>query len=274
MDMTPYGLPVRTGAGSEGGHWYDPGPPVRCCYEVQGANGKWRPANLRDARKFGWYPGVTTITRVAASPGLERWKVRQGIMAALTHPKAHEITDAQELIRMLEEDSKQEGRLAAEKGTKIHAAIETFFRDGTVDTEYADYVTGVRKCLHRLTGVDDPSLWVTEEACCHPYGVGTRIDLYSRELGVVVDFKGKEFGPKETVKAYDNQGQQLAVCKEMLGMPEARAVNLFVSRNHPGVVYPYEWEPSSHDRLWRSFVLLLAYWQLTNDMPTRVLEAA
>lgn len=264
---------IRAGEGSEGGHWYVPGPPAQCAYEILGANGKWRPTTLRDARKYGWFPGVTTITRQAASPGLERWKVRQGILSALTHPRAHEIEDADELIRMLEDDSRQEARRAAERGTAIHAAIEAYFRDGTVDPQYADYVSGVRMALHELTGVDDPSIWRTEETCCHPYGVGTRIDLYTREFGgIVVDFKSKDFGPGEQVRGWPEQGMQLAAGKEILGMPEARAINLFVSRNHQGLVCPYEWPQKDHGKLWRSFVFLLGYWQTVHDMPTRVLD--
>lgn len=266
---------IRAGEGSEGGHWYVPGPPVQCAYEILGANGKWRAPTIRDARKYGWFPGVTTIIRQAAAPGLERWKVRQGIMSALTHPEAQKIADADELMRVIEKDSQEEARQARERGSAIHAAIETYYRDGIVDTEYAAYVSGVRTVLHELTGVDDPSIWETEVACCHPYGVGTRIDLFTRELGGwVVDFKGKEFEPGVEVKGYKEQGQQLAVGKEMLGMPKARAVNLFIARNHPGLVCPYEWPQKDHDKLWRSFCFLLGYWQTINDMPTRVLSEA
>jgi hypothetical protein len=51
---------------SESGHWYDRDGSPR--YEVKAKDGSMRPATLRDARKFGWFPGVTSIIRCAAAP--------------------------------------------------------------------------------------------------------------------------------------------------------------------------------------------------------------
>lgn len=263
-------LQVRVGAGSESAHWYVPGSPVECAYEIMGANGKWRAPTLRDARKYGWFPGVTSIIRQVATPALEQWKMRQSIMAALTHPTADSVEDMDERIRMILVDSKEEARRAAERGTQIHAAVEQFFRTGNVNTDYAEYVTGVRKVLCQLTGIDDPAAWSTEDAVCHPFGFGSRVDLYSESLGWIVDFKGKEFGPKDTPKGYPEQGRQLSAYKEMLKMPKANTVNLFISRNHPGLVYPYKWDQNEHPKLWRAFCYLLGYWQVDKDMPLLV----
>ena len=53
---------------SESGHWYDDqGNPA---YEIIGANGKQRNTTLRDAKKLGLLPSVTTVLGVAAKPGL------------------------------------------------------------------------------------------------------------------------------------------------------------------------------------------------------------
>ena len=71
---------------SQGQHWYDRDGTPR--YEVRAKDGSMRPATLRDARKFGWYPGVTSIIKCAAAPGLERWKAEQTILSALTLPRS------------------------------------------------------------------------------------------------------------------------------------------------------------------------------------------
>ena len=57
---------------TEAGHWYKRDGAT--AYTIEGANGKVRNTTLRDARKHGLLPSVTTIMRVAASPALEKWK--------------------------------------------------------------------------------------------------------------------------------------------------------------------------------------------------------
>ena len=70
---------------SESGHWYDKnGNPA---YEIIGANGKQRNTTLRDAKKLGLLPSVTTVIGAVAKPGLNRWLQEQAILAALTLPR-------------------------------------------------------------------------------------------------------------------------------------------------------------------------------------------
>lgn len=266
---------IRMGAGSEGGHWYVPSTPVQCAYEILGANGNWRAVNMRDARKFGWHPGCSSITRQEAAPALVKWQVKQGILAALTHPKASQIKDADELLRVIELDSQEQVKKAASKGTAIHAAIETFYATGNVDTDYEPYVTGVRKILHALTGVDDRAAWQTETAACHPFGFGGRVDLYSKELNCTVDFKGKDFAKDDDVKAYPEQARQLAAYRELV-CPGSRCINLFISRNNPGLVREREWNESETVKAWNEFACLLTFWQIKNDFPllTRLAAAS
>ena len=256
---------IRAAEGSEGGHWYIPGNPVQCAYEIKGANGKWRAPTIRDARKYGWVPGITTICRMAAQPGLERWKVRQGILSALTHPEIHQITDADQIIRMIELDSKEQAKQAALEGTAIHKAIEDFFSTRYVDAKYQPQILGVRETLMDLCGIDDPDAWQTEVACTHPLGFGSRVDLYSTTFGMVVDFKGKEFGPNDEVKGWPEQAQQLAAGREMI-LPGARCVNLFISRNNPGLVKAYEWSEKDLQKGWREFQALLEFWKVRNGI--------
>ena len=49
---------------SESEHWYDKNR--RSCVYIVGSNGKERNTNLKDARKHGYVPSVTTILGVAA----------------------------------------------------------------------------------------------------------------------------------------------------------------------------------------------------------------
>src|SRR5690348_5494109 len=79
MNITPAAVPT------EGGHWYDrAGNMVET---VTGANGQQVKPDLRHARKLGLLPGVTSVIKVQAAPGLVNWLVDQALMAALTLPR-------------------------------------------------------------------------------------------------------------------------------------------------------------------------------------------
>src|SRR5438132_5206118 len=70
---------------SESEHWYfQDGQP---CYTIIGKNGKERATRLNDARKLDLVPSVTKILNEAAKPGLESWKAKQILEAALPLPK-------------------------------------------------------------------------------------------------------------------------------------------------------------------------------------------
>ena len=58
-------------------HWYDKdGAPH---LEVEGKGGNLLPNTLRDARKYGWVPSVSSIWKdMVAAPGLVRWA--QGLL--------------------------------------------------------------------------------------------------------------------------------------------------------------------------------------------------
>ena len=117
----------------ESNHWYD--KTGKAAYTTLDSKGKERSTNLRDARKHGYVPSVTTILGVAAKPSLENWKVNQAINAALALEKRKGETDTQFLYRC-KEYSRSVGKEAAEKGTIIHAMIEQGFEGGEETKPY------------------------------------------------------------------------------------------------------------------------------------------
>src|SRR5690606_5641932 len=109
----------------ESGHWYDRNG--RPCYQQTTGKGGVRATDLRDGRKLGLVPSVTTVLSVLAKPALETWKVKQGILAALTLPRNPYESDDAYLARVLE-DSREQAKAAAEEGTRIHDACECAMR--------------------------------------------------------------------------------------------------------------------------------------------------
>ena len=63
-------------------HWYSAdGQPM---YEVPKAKGGGtRKTTIRDARKHGWYPSVTSILKIVDKPFLNAWIANQAIEACI-----------------------------------------------------------------------------------------------------------------------------------------------------------------------------------------------
>lgn len=237
---------------SESTHWYDQtGNP---CYTIIGANGKERNTTLRDARKFGYVPSVTTVMGVMAKPGLERWKIDQALMAALTLPRI-EGESLDDFKKRAAEDAKQHAIQAADLGTSVHASLESYFTGGPYLAEHKPFVEAASRVIDETFPNTN---WHPEKSFCSPLGYGGKVDLHSSN--VVIDFKTKEFGPDDKIKAYDEQIMQLDAYRHGLGYPKALMANLFISVSHPGevrlIVHP-------EGRHYEMFCHLLNFWKLS-----------
>lgn len=249
----------------ESGHWYTrEGVPA---YTVKSAKGEDRPTNLRDARKLNLVPSVTTILGVAAKPGLEIWKQNQVLLAALTLPKQEGESESDWVNRIIE-DSKEQGKKAAEFGTQIHAEIQAHFEGKSYNPEFKDYVEGA---VSAISSHFNDWEWISEKSFAHELGFGGKCDLFipaddkQNLTGFVADIKTKDFGPDDKVSAFDEHLLQLSAYRVGLGAQRARCANVFVSRNHPGLVQVIEWSQEDLSRGWQMFIRLLEFWQIKNN---------
>lgn len=251
---------------AESVHWYrkDGGPQ----YTVKAKDGSDRPTTLRDARKMGLVPSVTTVLKIAAKPGLEQWKLEQMLLSALTLPRLPQ-EDEKSYIARIVADSKETGKQAAEKGTRIHESIESWF-EGKKDVPHKDIALAFEETIfnHFKTHPDQP--WLVERSFASELGFGGKVDLFCdpdqhAPVGIVLDAKSKDFGPDSKMDAYDEHLMQLAAYRNGLGLPHARCANVFVSRTHPGLVKVIEWPESELVKGWEMFKHLLEFWKLKNS---------
>jgi hypothetical protein len=241
---------------SESNHWYaKDGAPM---YTVTAKNGEQRSTTLRDAKKMGLLPSVTTIMKAAASPGLEAWKLNQMMLAALTLPRA-EGEGEESFIKRIQADSKEHARKAAERGTQIHTAIEQFF-DGQINANDLPYLEPVYKSVNDTFG---NLMWAVEKSFATDSGFAGKVDIHSRDgEGVVADFKTKEFTSDtlEKVAGFDENVMQLAAYRHGLKLPNARCANIFVSVTEPGLVVVKEWTQEELARGWAMFDALKTFY--------------
>ena len=213
---------------SESGHWYD--EMGNTAYTTIAKNGKPRATTLADAKKNNYYPSVTTVLGVAAKPGLDRWKQEQAILAALTLPRLEGEEESEWLSRVLS-DSRSQGKQATERGSAIHAIIESFF-DGILLESVPTYCRNIENALQASYGA---RLWIPEQSASHTeLKYGGKVDLHAKAdkikgiPGVVVDFKTKEV-PLESVVPYQEHIMQMAAYRELLGLEGARCGIMFVN---------------------------------------------
>lgn len=246
---------IKPALASESSHWYDrQGTPV---YEVPRAKGDgMRPTTLRDARKLSLVPSVTTILRCAAAPGLEAWKARQLLEAALTLPKLPEESLDDYATRVIE-DSKEQGRKAAERGTELHAAIEL----GDIGGEWGLYVEKVYDTLAQY-GIDITK-GKPEHSFASPLGFGGKLDWTSDDT--ILDFKTtKQVATKKQLAWPEHLWQLAAYDVGLHGECRARLINVFIDTEEPEVRL-HEWPQEDTQKAWRIFQHLLGFWQEKNS---------
>lgn len=241
---------------AESGHWYHrDGSPA---YEVQAAKGGMRATTLRDARKCNLVPSVTTIIRVAAQPGLERWKQTQLVHSALTLPRIDGESE-DDFAKRVVVDAQEQAKKAREKGSEIHGSIEHYFKGGSVPSEHKPVIQAIEMEFADL-GLKGP--WSAEKSFACDLGYGGKLDLHNGDC--VVDFKckGGSWTDKDKI-AYDEHAMQLAAYVRGLGgNQDTRRINIFVSTEELGKVQSVQWD--DYDRDFQMFYLLLQYWQLMN----------
>ena len=237
------------------GHWYTKdGAPA---YTIEGKTGV-RSTTLRDARKLGLLPSVTTINGMLSKAGLDTWKQQQVLLAALTLPRMEGEPEQEWLSRVMQ-DSKATGREAAERGTTIHAVIEAYF-DQVYMPEKPPYLDAIDSTLKRTFG---EQLWLPEKSFGHPLGFGGKCDLMAKS-GFIVDFKTKDTD-LDKVDVYFEHEMQLAAYREGLGVPNARCAIIFVNGT-TNQVKLIEIEEQKLQNSWECFQHLLRVYQIKNGI--------
>lgn len=244
---------------AESAHWYTRSGAV--AYTVSAKDGTQRPTTLRDARKLSLVPSVTTIIKCAAAPGLEIWKQNQVMLAAMTLPKRQDELETAYIKRIME-DSKEQARKAAERGTAIHAAIQGFY-EGESSAEFEPYIQGTERAIDSWSEAFlGDWTWTPERSFASNLGFGGKVDLSG--LPAVIDFKTKEFAEGDELRTWDEHAMQLAAYRHGLGFSAARCAIVYVSTTNPGVAQLLEISEEDLQKGWKCFYSLLHYWQAKN----------
>lgn len=243
----------------DSGHWYL--PTGEAYYSVIGRNGVERAVTLRDARKVKAVPSVTTVLRIIAKPQLERWRRAQTALAALTLPRI-DGEGSEAFLRRIDADAEQQVKEAAEEGTRIHDALESFVKGNPYDPRFQPHINAAMNAINKaFPQLDD---WIPEKAFAHERGFGGKVDLHSPSTGIIVDYKGKDGDFSDGKRLAYDQHEQLGGYSIGLDLPLAPCANLFISRTHPGAVSLHVWTVEEMEYAREVFIRTLHLWQWKN----------
>ena len=257
-----------------GGHWYwrETGEP---CHEIEGANGKLRSPDLRDAKRglkgkldpFAIVPSVTGIAGAFGVPGsLANWMVNTALECAAEEPPfCSDDETLDDYLLRIQSASKRKRAEAPALGTEVHARI-------------AGYLTG-KKCnvsieaevvaLPALTWIDKNVVKVlaVEESFATPVYGGTP-DLYAELTGDRIGYADwktqatrERFGHK--TRAWDEWGEQLIAYADGHGGRFNTLCNVVLSTTKPGEWGEHTW--TQVEQLRRQWECKLRYYQLVNN---------
>ncbi len=264
------------------GHYYTKdGQPAHTQPTKRGAKSETRPTDIRDARKLGLFPSVTTIFEVKRDAGLSRWIEDQLIEACYRcAPTQDTLGEYNAFIR---EEAGKGVEAARQLGELGHAALESFFGDGS----YADTEVVVMNTPRRLSELVGPALDMIERLNIQPIAAektlvnsnfgyaGTTDLIFGRFDGIhgIMDFKFKKSKPGKPPFDSTNHAMQLAAYYQAYfgqeldaDFPEwALCYNILISTTEIGRVDVLERTPDDLRKAWRGFKAVLNLWEYEND---------
>lgn len=253
---------------SQNSHWYysDKTP----CHQVPNKSkpGELRPTTLTDARKLGLLPSVTSICKLLVKPQLESWKQEQAVLAALTLPRVAGEDD-QTFAKRVVEDAESIALNAAQKGTKIHNAIERYLMTGEkcVDEEVAHLV----EPFYDWSNANILDVKLCEAVLISPDGYAGRLDLKADFAGLGIkyaDFKSRK-PTKGKIISYVDDGFQLSGYRRADQGFEFGCLSLLINSEEPSIPFVKEWTQEELIIGEEVFMHLFEIWKLVkNYTPT------
>lgn len=239
-------------------------------YTVIGANGKEKGTTIKDARKLGLLPSVTTITNILDKAGLMRYFLQQAVGVIFSEERQKEGESFEDYADRILVAARRESNEAAKRGSYLHNCLEKYFQgEGLKEKEFTRPILKEIDLLFPLTTDfgDIPGNFHPEKKFASYLGYGGKVDLVCDDgnNGIVIDFKSKNTTDKKKFYKYEEHLMQLSAYRQGLELPNARCFDIYFSSVEPGIVEVHEWSNEELKRGFKQFQCLLDYWKLVNN---------
>ena len=248
-------------------HWYSrDGVPA---YTMLKKDGGERSTTLRDARKHGLLPSVTTIFNIMAKPGLDRWKLTKAVEASMIVDRDQGEPEDRFIERVIER-SREEVAEAADLGTKIHDAIDAAFDGVKPPDNLKPYVEPTMAYLSTLKLTDVRREDVVVDAA---NGYAGRVDLLARfgNSNIIIDFKTRKTTEGQKVTPYEFQSMQIAAYgMAAFGSLEfTYGANVYISTTEPGRIETAAYNPERLQKEFDAFKSMCHIWRYLKNYDPR-----
>lgn len=244
------------------GHYYDRhGKP---CHTYKNKKGEEKKTGLAEARKQILFPSFNTVCKgTLHNQQIVEYAKKCVVEAAWEFPANQTYYDKSTWVEQILAKSDEDRDGAADRGTKIHNAIEKFLRGEPYDAAYAVQVESARAFLaeHEIQICEIEHTFASLE-----YGYGGTIDLVGKSHGrdIILDWKSTKTKPGVKVNTYETQPMQIAsyfVGKFGCIPEDASGYNVYLSTTEEGRLEFKRYDREELVYEWSQFQLLLAYWQ-------------
>lgn len=256
-----------------GGHWYT--REGKAMHTMPRANGDGeRNTTLRDAKKLGLFPSVTTLLGLFAKPGLDRWKYDQLLRIAFENPKKAGETIEQYTDRclLLHEQPVEE---AASFGTEVHDAIEAYYKGSHIPDHLLGYIQPALdwKQSNQLTFIEFEKMLVNTN-----HGFAGTVDIVGKGSDgqmFIVDWKTRKTKKGVKVSAYDFQIHQIAAYaatywgEDKVLAHQVHGANGFISSTEEGRFEIIRYSPEDLAKAWVDFTALCQLWRSLKNYDPR-----
>lgn len=240
-----------------------------------------RPTRITDVKKW-WregktvVPSVTTVLNTLNKHALNAWKIDQHLFQAHRLDPS-DFYSVEAYLAEVKRLTELEMDKAPSAGTDLHGKLEQYLlQELPLSDPDHPLCEQVFMRIRRETGVSGEEF---ADACgpearfTSPLGFGGCVDLAG--CGWVIDYKTKQTAAKfkPGKMAYPDHSMQLAAYREGLGMPDAKAANVFVCLETGDIDF-HEHTEEQLQHGWAMFRHALAIWKLQNNFPEELAEAA
>lgn len=214
-----------------------------------------RAFDLRDAKKVGASPSVTTINGLLDKPGLRIYIRNRDIETALQMPTLINVPDK---IERVKEESDKRVRWAAEFGSAVHLGISMGFNGEQFmhpDPDVCKVVEAFWPWYHQS------GLKVTrsEHSFISPLGFAGTIDAEGDDF--ILDWKTQDFEDIKDANLYVEHPLQLAGYAVGTDQRTKKRFEVIISRTRPGLIKLHEWKLEDNERNDRAFLHLWEFWK-------------
>ena len=240
-----------------------------------------RPTRITDVKKL-WkdkkfvVPSVTGIIDVLDKKALTNWKIDQHLKVAYKDDgnAPFEERSEEDYIKEIKRLTELQMEVAPSAGSDFHKLMEQFLLCKLPDNDpsYNLCQSVQLAILDNTQQTVESGMWAAkpEQNFVSNLGYGGQVDLTLADQWVI-DYKTKQtkdkFKPGKM--AYDDHQMQLSAYREGLGLPNARAANVFICLED-GQIDFHEHKEEELDKGWEMFLAALKIWQLQNGWEDRL----